>query len=118
MYDILQLNGMLLAQLIEVATALKLTNVKKLNKQTLINKILEAQPAHVEETPVEEKRKPRPRKPIVAKTSVSEGVQEVVLSEPAKIEPISEPTPPPVQLEIPVEPVLEVENYRANKKPS
>ena len=115
MYDILQLNGMLLAQLIEVATALKLTNVKKLNKQTLINKILEAQPAHVEETPVEEKRKPRPRKPIVAKTSVSEGVQEVVLSEPAKIEPISEPTPPPVQLEIPVEPVLEVEKEKTTE---
>jgi transcription termination factor Rho len=43
MYDILQLNDMLLPELLEVAGQLKLTNVKKLNKQALIYKILDGQ---------------------------------------------------------------------------
>ena len=96
MYDILQLNGMLNAQLIEVATALKLTNVKKLNKQTLVAKILAAQPKP-EEAPVEEKRKLRTRKPIGAKSSMASGVEEVVIIEPSKPVPTTNPEPIPTQ---------------------
>lgn len=119
MYDILQLTEMLNAQLIEIATALNLTNVKKLNKQTLINKILEAQPKPVEVEPVEEKRKLRTRKPIGAKSPLSGDVQEIVFVEPAKSEPapVVEPEPvPSVQLEIPTAPVAEPEEVKTTEK--
>ena len=117
MYDILQLTEMLNAQLIEVATALNLTNVKKLNKQTLINKILEAQPKPVEAEPVEEKRKLRTRKPIGAKSPLSGDVQEIVFIEPAKQEPIPVEAPAPaVQLEIPATPAPVVEEEVVSEK--
>ena len=104
MYDSLQLNDMLLPELLDVAAELKLTNVKKLAKQALITKILEAQPKPVPEVQ-EEKRKPRTRKPIGAKVPVAEGVKEIIVEEPVK----EIPAPPVVQLEIPVErpPVVE-----------
>jgi transcription termination factor Rho len=43
MYDILQLNDMLVPELIEIADKLKLTATKKLDKQALIYKILDKQ---------------------------------------------------------------------------
>ena len=43
MYDILQLNDMLLPELLEIAEALKIAGSKKLDKQNLIYKILDKQ---------------------------------------------------------------------------
>ena len=43
MYDILQLNDMLLPELLDVAEQLSIPNAKKLNKQDLIYKILDSQ---------------------------------------------------------------------------
>ncbi len=43
MYDILQLNDMLVPELLDIAEELKIPNVKKLDKQTLIYKILDNQ---------------------------------------------------------------------------
>lgn len=43
MYDILQLNDMLVPELLDIAEQLKISNVKKLDKQTLIYKILDNQ---------------------------------------------------------------------------
>ncbi len=43
MYDILQLNDMLVPELLDIAEQLKIPNVKKLDKQTLIYKILDNQ---------------------------------------------------------------------------
>jgi transcription termination factor Rho len=43
MYDILQLNDMLLPELQDIADTLKLDNVKKSDKQELIYKILDKQ---------------------------------------------------------------------------
>lgn len=43
MYDILQLNDMLLPELHDVAEQLNIPNAKKLNKQDLIYKILDSQ---------------------------------------------------------------------------
>lgn len=43
MYDILQLNDMLVPELLEIAEQLKITGVKKLEKQELIYKILDKQ---------------------------------------------------------------------------
>ncbi len=115
MYDILQLNEMLLPELFDIAAALKLTNVKKLNKQTLINKITEAQPKPVE-TPVEEKRKPRARKLIGAKSPMANGMEEVVFIESA---PELDPTPTPaIQLEIATPALVEEKTDTTDKAKS
>ena len=107
MYDILQLNNMLLLELLEIAATLKLTNVKKLNKQALINKIIEAQPK-TSEVPVEEKRKPRTRKPMGTKSPMASGIEEIVFIEPIKPQPAPMPETV-VQLEVAKAPPL-VEN--------
>jgi transcription termination factor Rho len=43
MYDILQLNDMLVPELLDIAEQLKITNSKKLDKQELVYKILDKQ---------------------------------------------------------------------------
>src|SRR5438445_6536134 len=43
MYDILQLNDMLVPELLDIAEQLKIPNAKKLNKQELVYKILDRQ---------------------------------------------------------------------------
>ena len=43
MYDILQLNDMLVPELLDIAEQLKIPNSKKLGKQELIYKILDKQ---------------------------------------------------------------------------
>src|SRR6185436_2638926 len=43
MYDILQLNDMLVPELLDIAEQLKIPNAKKLNKQELVYKILDNQ---------------------------------------------------------------------------
>src|SRR5688500_11585538 len=43
MYDILQLNDMLVPELLDIAEQLKIPNVKKLSKQDLVYKILDSQ---------------------------------------------------------------------------
>src|SRR5688572_25401106 len=60
MYDILQLNDMLLPELHDVAEQLAIPNFKKLNKQDLIYKILDSQA-------VTESGKPEPKKKSPAK---------------------------------------------------
>src|SRR6476620_5689153 len=58
MYDILQLNDMLVPELQDIAEQLSITNAKKLNKQDLIYKILDSQAVSATEKPaVAEKRK-------------------------------------------------------------
>ena len=70
MYDILQLNEMILPELKEIADNLKLKGTQKLEKQDLIHKILDAQAltadaSAVDDKPISEKaRSPRARKPI------------------------------------------------------
>ena len=43
MYDILQLNDMLVPELLDIAEQLKIPNAKKLSKQDLVYKILDGQ---------------------------------------------------------------------------
>ena len=72
MYDILQLNDMLLPQLIEIAESLKITGLKKLDKQNLIYKILDKQA--ILDSAVKETGKtdnPVKKKRIVKTTTVS-----------------------------------------------
>lgn len=71
MYDILQLNDMLVPELLDIAEGLKIPNAKKLEKQDLIYKILDKQALQISgEEPKDEKAAGRKRI-IKASTSVS-----------------------------------------------
>jgi transcription termination factor Rho len=80
MYDILQLNDMLVPELLDIAEQLRIPNAKKLNKQDLVYKILDSQAVKASEkkTDGEEKHK---RKRII-KTSTSLSTEEAIVEEP------------------------------------
>lgn len=73
MYDILQLNDMLVPELHDLAKRLKLNDIKELNKEQLVNKILDAQALSAEvkqASPTDikpEAAKPKTRKRIAVK---------------------------------------------------
>src|SRR5687767_1336789 len=78
MYDILQLNDMLVPELLDIAEQLKIVNSKKLDKQELIYKILDKQAVLASAnkgTNSEEKGK---RKRII-KTTTSNATEEAVV---------------------------------------
>ncbi len=78
MYDILQLNDMLVPELLDIAEQLKIPNAKKLNKQDLIYKVLDKQAVTGNETkgqPQEDKGK---RKRII-KTTTANSTEEAVV---------------------------------------
>src|SRR5215213_4115121 len=78
MYDILQLNDMLVPELLDIAEQLKIPNAKKLDKQDLIYKILDRQAvvaSAVKNTGAEEKGR---RKRIV-KTSTANSTEEAIV---------------------------------------
>jgi transcription termination factor Rho len=94
MYDILQLNDMILPELKEVAEKLQLKGIQKLEKQDLIHKILDAQAQKdkdtTEDKPVSEKAKrPRIRKPL-EKTETTEVAPKEEISEEKEAVPVSE----------------------------
>jgi transcription termination factor Rho len=90
MYDILQLNDMLLPELLDVAEQLNIPNAKKMNKQDLIYKILDGQAVKESETKDEKQRKPRTRKPVTVKASTANITEEaVVMNEPAAEMPVT-----------------------------
>ncbi|WP_370459398.1 transcription termination factor Rho [Chitinophaga sp. Cy-1792] len=66
MYDILQLNDMLVPELLDIAEKLDVPNAKKLNKQDLIYKILDKQAvmASADNPANGEEKKSRKRKPV------------------------------------------------------
>jgi transcription termination factor Rho len=90
MYDILQLNDMLLPELQDIAEQLAIPGTKKLDKQGLIYKILDGQAVQASATKDEPKKKgARTRKPITIKTSTANGTEEAEVmesSEPAATE--------------------------------
>src|SRR3954454_5304024 len=61
MYDILQLNDMLVPELQDIAEQLSISNVKKLNKQDLIYKILDSQAVGATEKPAAAEKPKRKR---------------------------------------------------------
>jgi len=70
MYDILQLNDMLLPELLDIAEQLKISGAKKLDKQGLIYKILDNQAVQASESKDDPKKKTaRARKPVTVKTA-------------------------------------------------
>ncbi|MBA4167579.1 MAG: Rho termination factor N-terminal domain-containing protein, partial [Chitinophagaceae bacterium] len=78
MYDILQLNDMLVPELLDIAEQLKIPNAKKLNKQDLIYKLLDKQAVSASDSksaPEEDKSK---RKRII-KTTTGNSTEEAIV---------------------------------------
>jgi transcription termination factor Rho len=89
MYDILQLNDMLLPELLDIAEQLSITGAKKLDKQGLIYKILDGQAVQASETKDDPKKKnARPRKPVTVKTPNGTEEAEVMQEAPASPAPV------------------------------
>ena len=82
MYDILQLNDMLVPELLDIAEQLKITGAKKLDKQALIYKILDKQALLTSSTKGEPKEdKPAKKKRIVKTTTANSTEEAIVESE-------------------------------------
>jgi transcription termination factor Rho len=69
MYDILQLNDMLLPELLDIAEQLKITATKKLDKQGLIYKILDNQAVKESEVKDDKKKPVKAKRPVTVKTA-------------------------------------------------
>ena len=94
MYDILQLNDLLLPALQDIAQGLKITGFKKLDKQALIYKILDSQAVSEASAKDDGKKKPivKGRKPATVKTSNGTEEAEVMSEEaPAAAAPMQKP---------------------------
>ncbi len=94
MYDILQLNDMLLPELLDIAERLKITGAKKQDKQGLIYKILDSQA--VQESTAKEngapKKSGRPKKAVNIKTSTG-SIEEAEIMQEAPAAPIAKAAP-------------------------
>lgn len=86
MFDILQLNDMLLPELLDIAEQLHIKNAKQLSKQDLIYKILDSQAVNKAATETEDEeaspKKGRTRKPTVKATTVNGTEEAEVVSSP------------------------------------
>src|ERR1700685_2143608 len=78
MYDILQLNDMLVPELLDIAEQLKITGAKKLEKQDLVYKILDKQALTAKDTKSDGDDTPQKRKRII-KTSTASGTEEAIV---------------------------------------
>jgi transcription termination factor Rho len=109
MYDILQLNDMLVPELLDIAEQLKIPNAKKLDKQELVYKILDKQAvmaSAVKNGAADEKGK---RKRVVKTTTANateeadvvsgddKPVRKEIKKEAPKKKVIEKPAPPPVK---------------------
>jgi transcription termination factor Rho len=83
MYDILQLNDMLVPELLDIAEQLKIPNSKKLDKQGLVFKILDSQAIAGAKNAGDDKGK---RKRII-KTTTANSTEEAEVVEPEEIKP-------------------------------
>ncbi|HLP52823.1 MAG TPA: transcription termination factor Rho [Chitinophagales bacterium] len=104
MYDILQLNDMILPELREIADKLKIKGSDKLEKQALILKVLDAQalnPADATaDKPKEKAKKPRARKPISADLKGKSEEKEEEVAPPAPVEEEEEDAQPVITQEV------------------
>ncbi len=97
MYDILQLNDMLVPELLDIAEQLKIAGAKKMDKQQLVYKILDKQAVMASETKPGAEEKPRRKRIIKTTTGVSTEEAEVESGDPEPQAPKvkkKEPAPP------------------------
>jgi transcription termination factor Rho len=85
MYDIIQLNDMLVPELLDIAEQLKIVNAKKLNKQDLVYKILDKQAVVESAAKAGDDADDKPKRKRIIKTTTGNSTEEAVIeSEPAK----------------------------------
>jgi transcription termination factor Rho len=133
MYDILQLNDMLVPELLDIAEQLKMTNAKKLSKQELIYKILDKQALTNSEN-MDKTKDDKNKKKRIVKATTSNSTEEAIVEsdEPAQKEkPIRQlrkksdappavaqaPAPKPVTDTPPPAQPKKIERKPAKKKP-
>ncbi|MFI5124875.1 MAG: Rho termination factor N-terminal domain-containing protein, partial [Chitinophagales bacterium] len=80
MYDILQLNDMLVPELLDIAEQLKISSPKKLGKQELVYKILDKQAVVSSEKADAKDDNPKQRKRIVKTTTANSSEEAYVES--------------------------------------
>lgn len=80
MYDILQLNDMLVPELLDIAEQLKIPNAKKLGKQELVYKILDNQAVAASESKGDNQGD-KPRRKRIIKTSTGISTEEAIVEE-------------------------------------
>jgi transcription termination factor Rho len=93
MYDILQLNDMLVPELLDIAEELKIENARKLNKQELVYKILDRQAvvgSQKKSAPTGEK----PKRKRIVKASTAHSTEEAVVEDTSDNEPEEEAKKP------------------------
>lgn len=96
MYDILQLNDMLVPELLDIAEQLKIPGSKKLDKQELVYKILDKQAVTASETKSTDAADEKPKRKRIIKTATANSTEEAIvesgeLEKPAKAELKKEP---------------------------
>ncbi len=84
MYDILQLNDMIVPELLDIAEQLKITNAKKLEKQDLIYKILDKQAIVESKIPAASNMEKEKKKKTVKAVTSNSTEEAIVESEPVK----------------------------------
>ena len=104
MYDILQLNDMVVPELLDIAEQQKIPNAKKLDKQELIYKILDKQA--IMNAAVKNEDDDKPKRKRIVKTSTANSTEDAeVMQEKSKPEPKAtkkaEPVKKPVKREEP-----------------
>lgn len=79
MYDILQLNDMLVPELLDIAEQLKIQNAKKLDKQELIYKILDKQAVTASAVKNSHAADDKGRRKRIVKTSTANSTEEAIV---------------------------------------
>src|ERR1700743_3024899 len=79
MYDILQLNDMLVPELLDIAEQLKITGAKKLEKQELVYKILDKQAITAKDTKSDEGDDGKTKRKRIIKTSTANSTEEAIV---------------------------------------
>jgi transcription termination factor Rho len=97
MYDISQLNDLLVPELLDIAEQYNISNAKKLAKQDLINKILETQ-TNMNTEKKDEGEKPK-RKRIVKQAETEGAPEPVAAAKPKKAEAEKKPVKKQVEVE-------------------
>ncbi len=118
MYDILQLNDMLVPELLDIAEQLRITNSKKLDKQQLIYKILDKQ-AVVESSPAASTGEKTKRKRTVKATTSNSSEEAEVMNdaEPSPAAEVIAPATETPQSEPKEKGKKEIQLKRGPKKP-
>ncbi len=92
MYDILQLNDMLVPELLDIAEQLKISNAKKLDKQELVYKILDKQAIAPSDSKLEA-GDDKPKRKRIIKTSTANSSEEAFVESGESKPPVVHPEP-------------------------